>query len=390
MGMTRRRLTVIVSGAAVVMLAGSITAFAVWSSGHPRKLALHPAATASPVASASFDLNNPFGVVPADSPRPSATSPEATTSPTGLAAYPSPSRQPGTPNPNQAMLGSDADGRPILASIEVVPGGDTMALTTTWKWDGSRWKAVRSDRQFDSGGGLIYDPYLGKVVALAGGITGIPYTMWGLDANGWGNLYPETVPARGIDIALMALDQANRQLVALVPEGSGKSSTWTFEATAWALVETAITPPPRRRAGMAYDPASSTVILYGGDPVGGGFDPLDDTWTWDGRTWTQRHPATTPGGCSGALSYDAATSQMVLFCQRQQAPGSRNFAVTMWTWTGTTWTQLHPRTMPPAEGWPSMTYDAVGRDLVLFGAPVIVGGSAQTWTYANGQWKQAS
>jgi hypothetical protein len=33
-----------------------------------------------------------------------------------------------------------------------------------------------------------------------------------------------------------------------------------------------------------------------------------------------------------------------------------------------------------------MTYDAVGRELVLFGTL----DSAHTWTYANGQWKKAA
>ena len=39
---------------------------------------------------------------------------------------------------------------------------------------------------------------------------------------------------------------------------------------------------PRDYASMAYDPATGQLVLFGG--YDGGF--LDDTWTWNGTTWT--------------------------------------------------------------------------------------------------------
>jgi hypothetical protein len=147
----------------------------------------------------------------------------------------------------------------------------------------------------------------------------------------------------------------------------------------------AINPPTRYGAGMAYDPASSMVVLYGGH-LSNASALLDETWTWDGTTWTQRHPAVTPGGCEGPLGYDAAASQIILLCVREQQMGRGNYSVSTWAWSGATWTQLHPSTIPPGGGRMTMTYDAVGRELLLFGTLA----SSHTWTYANGQWKQAS
>ena len=41
---------------------------------------------------------------------------------------------------------------------------------------------------------------------------------------------------------------------------------------------------------MAYDPATGTMVLFGG--FGEGY--LSDTWTFDGSTWTEQFPATGP------------------------------------------------------------------------------------------------
>ncbi len=61
---------------------------------------------------------------------------------------------------------------------------------------------------------------------------------------------------------------------------------------------------------MAYDAATGTVVLFGG----GGRRPVGDTWTWDGTTWTQQHPATSPPvRCGTSMAYDAATGTVVLF-----------------------------------------------------------------------------
>jgi hypothetical protein len=283
------------------------------------------------------------------------------------------------------MLGMDLDGRPILASVESWPGRDTTAMTTTWKWDGSRWNAVRSDLPVGIGSAIVYESHLRKMVELAGGNTGMPYTMWGWDSSGWAELHPATVPSPGYDIALLSWDPPRHQLVAVVPETFNTSSTWTFDGVTWMRSPTAINPPARRQAGMAYDPNTSRVVLYGGLPIAAGVPtPRNDTWTWDGTGWTEQHPETTPGGRGADLAYDAATSQMMLLTQGLSGD------LTMWFWTGTTWTQLHPSTIPPAPRGHLMTYDAVRGELVFFTTLEFSPGTEHTWTYANGSWKEAS
>jgi len=58
---------------------------------------------------------------------------------------------------------------------------------------------------------------------------------------------------------------------------------------------------------------------------------FNDTWIWDGTTWTQQFPPVSPPGrTSYAMVYDAATKTVVLF-------GGTNSAGALggtWTWDG--------------------------------------------------------
>src|SRR5580700_3811084 len=71
-----------------------------------------------------------------------------------------------------------------------------------------------------------------------------------------------------------------------------------------------------------------------------------------------------PSARSGAaMAYDAATQSIVLFGGQNR---SRNLADT-WIWDGSAWTQAHPQTSPPALNDAQMTYDPVTRDVILVG-----------------------
>jgi hypothetical protein len=64
------------------------------------------------------------------------------------------------------------------------------------------------------------------------------------------------------------------------------------------------------------------------------------TWVWNGSTWTQQHPATSPPAQNGApMAYDAATGNVVLFVLTNGNLGDT------WVWDGSTWLGSTP---PPA------------------------------------------
>ncbi|MFN2507284.1 MAG: kelch repeat-containing protein, partial [Chthoniobacterales bacterium] len=53
-----------------------------------------------------------------------------------------------------------------------------------------------------------------------------------------------------------------------------------------------------------------------------------------------------------------------------------------WSWNGTTWTELHPATSPSPRTYPSMCADPAGNAVVLFGGFNFFAGGAlnDTWT----------
>jgi hypothetical protein len=127
---------------------------------------------------------------------------------------------------------------------------------------------------------------------------------------------------------------------------------------------------------MAYDPAMGDMVLFGGD---GNSGYMGDTWTFNGKTWTQLSLATSPSARGWApMAYDPATGDMVLFGGYD---GSFNLVDT-WTFNGKTWTQLSPAISPSTRDGASMAYDPAMGDMVLFGG-YDSSYLSDTWTYTQ-------
>jgi hypothetical protein len=69
--------------------------------------------------------------------------------------------------------------------------------------------------------------------------------------------------------------------------------TWTFDGTTWTQLM--IQGPPQR-FHHAMAPLGGVLVLFGGGGIGGGPVPwYGDTWTFDGTAWTMLS-ATGPAG----------------------------------------------------------------------------------------------
>lgn len=75
--------------------------------------------------------------------------------------------------------------------------------------------------------------------------------------------------------------------LALPPSGS------TFAAPSAEYVDETTAPAKRGWASITYDSGHGTDVLFGGTSGYTGAD-LNDTWTWDGTSWTQPSPTTSP------------------------------------------------------------------------------------------------
>ena len=141
---------------------------------------------------------------------------------------------------------------------------------------------------------------------------------------------------------------------------------------------------------MAYDAAAGNVVLFGGLSSNGYMcdNCLNDTWEWNGSTWTEEFPATSPSARLGAtMAYDAATGNVVLF------GGYDNSGVLndTWIWNGSTWTEESLTSSPPARYLAAMTYDAVAGNVVLFGGEDSSGNVLNdTWVWSGSTWTEES
>jgi hypothetical protein len=259
-------------------------------------------------------------------------------------------------------------------------GKHNVTLGDTWTWDGSTWTKQHpaTGPPARQGAAMAYDAATSDIV-LFGGYNGNSHghtfgDTWTWDGSTWTKQHPATSPL-GRAGASIAYDAATSNVVLF---GGFLLGTWTWDGSTWTKQQPAISPPLRGYASMAYDAATSDVVLFGGNKRTE--VRLGDTWTWDGSVWTKQHPATSPPARTGAaMAYDAATSDIVLF----GGLGTHGTLSGTWSWDGSAWTQQHPATSPPRRYYAAMAYDAATSDIVLFGGLGTHGTLGDTWTWGG-------
>lgn len=171
--------------------------------------------------------------------------------------------------------------------------------------------------------------------------------------------------------------------------------TWTWDGSTWTQLHPVTSPPARVEGAMAFDSATGKIVLFGGGTTDAR-SYLGDTWTWDGTNWTQQTPAQSPPPeQSATLADDLSTNQLVLFGGENMSIPNPTFdygySNETWVWTGNTWQQQNPANSPPPRADGSIAYDPVTHDVVLFGGVCTCGGIYNdTWAWNGTDWTQQS
>jgi hypothetical protein len=238
---------------------------------------------------------------------------------------------------------------------------------------------------------MAYDAATQTVVLFKGSY---PHGQtWTWNGSTWTRQHPATSPPIRTNAA-MAYDSATKTVVLFGGRSNNcgytcpfLNDTWTWNGSTWTRQHPTASPPARGEASMRYDAATKTTVLFGGVADG---RPLNDTWTWNGSTWTQQHPATSPPARElPAMAYDYAARTVVLFSGLSPLPPEHVLDDT-WTWNGTNWTQQHPATSPPARYQADMAYDGATRTMVLFGGRDAGAPLNDTWTWNGSTWAHQS
>ncbi len=162
------------------------------------------------------------------------------------------------------------------------------------------------------------------------------------------------------------------------------NDTWSYLGGRWTNLTTSHSPSARFGFGLADDPADHEVVLFGGDGAHGGY--LGDTWTYSAGVWTNITATVDtppPAGFWMSMAYDPATTSVLLFGGLNQ---SSEYGNDTWSFHGGQWTQLFPSVLPPGRHAQEMIFDAADGEMVMFGGLGAVDYFNDTWTYSSGNW----
>lgn len=160
------------------------------------------------------------------------------------------------------------------------------------------------------------------------------------------------------------------------------NETWEWNGTTWSQKSPATSPSPRTFFGMAYDDARGVTVLFGGydDATNA---PIGETWEWNGTNWSLRTPVSSPQARFGlAMAYDSTRNVTVLFGGYDGVASP----VDLWEWDGTNWLGSQPTLAPSPRNGHAMAFDSNRGATVLFGGNLI----AETWEWSGAAWSLRS
>jgi hypothetical protein len=220
----------------------------------------------------------------------------------------SPAHSPGTLC-GHAMAYDAARGRVLLF------GGYDAAASRysdeTWSWDGVDWTRLEPPASplGRASHAMASDPVAGKIL-LFGGANSMDDT-WEWDGSTWTERRGGEAPPGRFGHA-MAYDAARDEIVLFggardLYSGSTApvffSDTWVWDGSAWQQRQSLVSPSPGYGHRIAYDPELGRVILIGGaggkevalsPPFSYGLDLREETWSWNGTSWSQLFPEKSP------------------------------------------------------------------------------------------------
>jgi hypothetical protein len=216
--------------------------------------------------------------------------------------------------------------------------------------------------------GMTFDETLGKVLVFGGLGNGTMYnSTWTFDGTSWAQLVPPNSPsARGTTMAYDAL--RGRAVIFGGWSGVGRNNDlWEWDGATWLQRAPAVSPPPRDNHPLAFDRVRGQVVLFGGrgNQVSGSDVVFGDTWLWDGTNWSAVSSAVNPPArWDASMAFDEARGCVVMV-----GGGNHNGVLPpdTWTWNGSQWTQAQPATLPGARSHACMAYDNARQRCVLFG-----------------------
>lgn len=166
---------------------------------------------------------------------------------------------------------------------------------------------------------------------------------------------------------------------------STSDETWEFDGVSWTQMQPTSNPGERHTFAICYDTLRDVIVMFGG--ANNGYTPSSETWEYapTTNTWTQASPAgavpTARWGCH--MVYDLSRGRCVLHGGYSGA----GFTPDTWEWDGIAWTQVTTTNSPSPRDRFGFAYDIARGKCVLFGG-IGAAASDETWEYDGSNWTQ--
>ncbi len=192
------------------------------------------------------------------------------------------------------------------------PSPDFNVQTWQFNYSNRQWTnlIITHHPNAFEGHSMAYDKSIGAII-LFGGTNGTYLNeTWKFNSSGdWEQLFPPTSPLPTGD-APMAFD--SKRNVTVLCSGS---ETWEYNASAntWTNRTSGTHPTQALYSAMAYDAGRNVTVFFGDY----GSNYLNETWEYDGNSWTNVTPSLSgespPAQRSlGAMVYDSLRKKIVL------------------------------------------------------------------------------
>ena len=180
---------------------------------------------------------------------------------------------------------------------------------------------------------------------------------------------------------------SDREVVVVFGGRTGEAfdDTWEYDGASWTQIDTTNSPPARFWHSMVYDSNRQRMVLYGGWNEDSGI-VFADTWEYDGSDWHEVVTVPSPPARNAmSMAFDSHANKVVLF-GGQGSAGEYNDT---WEYDGTNWSQVITATSPPRGTLAAMAFDSVRNRTVFFGSGVVFDpahSDTGTWEYDGVNW----
>lgn len=262
---------------------------------------------------------------------------------------------------------------PVSGDVVLFGGYNNYGqLDETWVYDGQNWehKVEYVHPSARASASMAYDAKTHKIV-MFGGYNGHGYLndtwLWDGKTRTWTQAFPTRVPP-AVGGPMLFSDPVNGR-VDMFGGFDGnffQDTTWRWNGANWSRVWTANIASARGWAVTATNPVDHTTVIFGG--VG---DVRPDTWTFDGKNWTEQSFAGEPPYFSGSSGYfDPQLQQIVVLGADTNQT---------WSWDGSAWNPLTTTSAPLARDGMGTVWDATSGQFLVFGGVSAKGLMADTW-----------